>query len=249
MPTVEERLNSSGERGPEQPGSAGSAEVFRRVFRQLKPSTDPPGFDIRFRPYAKLRSTIHFDADSCRIRANLSDLVESAPADVLEALATILLSKLYRKRVPKRVNQHYNRWTHSPETQQRMLEIRKARGSKQVLPPAGAVHDLDVLFERLNERHFGATLRKPELGWSPRASRRRLGHYDQAHDVIVISRVFDRAEVPALALEYVLFHEMLHLKHPVQLRGAKRCVHTPEFVAEERQFPGIDDAERMLRYL
>ena len=115
MPTVEERLNSSGERGPEQPGSAGSAEVFRRVFRQLKPSTDPPGFDIRFRPYAKLRSTIHFDADSWSNPAQTSATLSKAlPLMWLEALATILLSKLYRKRVPKRVNQHYNRWNPQP---------------------------------------------------------------------------------------------------------------------------------------
>ena len=88
---------------------------------------------------------------------------------------------------------------------------------------------------------------KPTLGWSLRASTTRLGHYDVAHDAIVISRVFDRPHVPSLALEYVLYHEMLHIKHPVQVRsGGRRCAHTPEFQAEERRFPSIDEAKRLL---
>ena len=30
----------------------------------------------------------------------------------------------------------------------------------------------------------------------------------------------------ALAIEYLLYHEMLHLKHPVRVRAGRRCVHS-----------------------
>ena len=225
------------------------ASVFRRAFRRLKPRTEPPEFDVRYRCYARLKSNIRFDAATATIRADISDLVERAPPEVVEALATILLSKLYRKRVSTAVRDQYNRWVHAPATQQGMLEIRRDRGRKRALSASGEVYDLDTIFDQLNARHFASGLHKPELGWSVRPSRRRLGYYDAAHDVIVISRLLDRKPVPPLVLEYVLYHEMLHVKHPVQLRETTRCVHTPEFLADERRFPGIDRAKRMLQSL
>ena len=226
-----------------------SADIFRRVFRQLKPRTRPPDIEVRYRRYATLKSKIRFEPKSVTIRADVSDLLERASPEVVEALATILLSKLYRRRIPREVTAEYNRWVYTPETQQAMLKIRKDRGRKQLLPAAGEVYDLDTFFDRLNAQHFASSLRKPRLSWSPRPSRRRLGYYDAAHDVIVISRVFDRETVPRLALEYVLYHEMLHVKHPVQLRDATRRVHTPAFLADEQRFPERDRAERMLRSL
>ena len=223
--------------------------IFRRAFRRLKPRTEPPEFDVRYRCFARLKSSIRFDAATATIRADISDLVRQAPPEVVEALATILLSKLYRKRVSAAVRDQYDRWVHMPETQQGMLEIRRERGRKRTLSAAGEVYDLDALFDRLNARHFASRLHKPGLGWSSRPSRRRLGSYDAAHDVIAISRILDRKAVPQLALEYVLYHEMLHVKHPVQLRETSRCVHTPEFLADERRFPGIDRAKRILQAL
>ena len=115
-----------------------------------------------------------------------------------------------------------------------------------MLPPRGRAHDLGALFDRLNRRLFARKLRKPALGWSPHEARRQLGHYDPAHDAIVVSRALDRPDVPVLAVEYVLYHEMLHVKHPVRLRGSRRCVHTPEFLADEQRFPGLDEAKRIL---
>jgi predicted metal-dependent hydrolase len=50
-------------------------------------------------------------------------------------------------------------------------------------------------------------------------------------------------------VEYIVYHEMLHLKHPVRMRGSRRCVHSAEFQAEERQFPRLEEAKRFLRLL
>jgi predicted metal-dependent hydrolase len=65
----------------------------------------------------------------------------------------------------------------------------------------------------------------------------------------MVSRVFDRPDTPRCAVEYLLYHEMLHLKHPVKLRGSRRCVHSPEFQAEERLFPHLDEAKAFLKRL
>jgi predicted metal-dependent hydrolase len=50
-------------------------------------------------------------------------------------------------------------------------------------------------------------------------------------------------------VEYLLYHEMLHLKHPVRVKAGRRCVHSKEFQAEERLFPELDAAKAYLRRL
>jgi predicted metal-dependent hydrolase len=92
-------------------------------------------------------------------------------------------------------------------------------------------------------------LARPQMTWSQSAARNMLGHYDPAHNAIVVSRVFDHHQVPAYAVEYIVYHEMLHLKHPVRLRGSRRCVHSAEFQAEEKLFPQLDQARLFLRRL
>jgi predicted metal-dependent hydrolase len=80
-------------------------------------------------------------------------------------------------------------------------------------------------------------------------SRRRLGHYDPSHNAIVVSRIFDDPEVPRYAVEYIVYHEMLHLKHPVKLRGSRRCVHGDEFLEEEKLYPRLREAKAFLKTL
>lgn len=225
------------------------AAIFREQFRRLKPRTTVPNFELSFRPYASLRATARFRPDSATIQAHLSDMLKDAPSEVLAALARILLSKLYHLKVPHEVLRRYKLWTHTQRVQERMVKVRRERGRKHLLPPTGAIHDLEELFDELNARHFEGRLRKPRLGWSPSLSRKRLGHYDPAHDVIVISRIFDRSDVPKLVLRFVLFHEMLHVKHPAEIRGGRRIVHTPEFRAEERAYPDFEAIKRLLRTL
>ena len=81
------------------------------------------------------------------------------------------------------------------------------------------------------------------------ALRRSLGHYDPAHNAIIISKVFDQAQVPRVAMEYIVYHEMLHLKHPVKMRGVRRSVHGSEFREDEKAFPQLDEARLFLKTL
>lgn len=221
-------------------------QIFARAFRELVPHSAVPGFDVEFRPFAKLRSTIRFDASTERMRVRVSDLLETAPAEVLAGLAELLIGRLYGKKAPTPARKAYRRWVNSPATERRILEAARTRGKKHMRPPAGRVHDLDALFDSLNERYFDAALRKPRLGWSVRASRRTMGNYDRAHDAIVVNRKLDDRDVPSVAVEYVLFHEMLHVRHPVRWRRGRRIIHPPELLADERRFDGYEEAREVL---
>ena len=166
-----------------------------------------------------------------------------------EALAHVLLCKLYRKPTSAEKERAYRSFINRADVRRRALEVRRNRGRKLLKPPAGGCYNLDSIFDALNALYFGGSMRKPRLGWSVRASRRLLGHYDPAHDAIVISRIFDTPKMPSYVLEYVVYHEMLHLKHPVQYGVERRCVHSAAFRAEERRFPRFAEANRFLQGL
>ncbi len=123
------------------------------------------------------------------------------------------------------------------------------RGRKRIASPQGHVYDLEAIFEELNQRFFYGLMARPQMTWSRDHARNSLGHYDPAHNAIVVSRVFDHPRVPRCAVEYIVYHEMLHLKHPVRLRGSRRCVHSAEFQAEEKMFPALKEAQMFLKRL
>jgi predicted metal-dependent hydrolase len=52
-----------------------------------------------------------------------------------------------------------------------------------------------------------------------------------------------------LALEYVMYHELLHLHFPVDHSGARRFVHTPEFKGHVKLFPQFEAAKALLKKL
>ena len=206
-----------------------------------------PAMQIRFYPFANINNTIRLREGVLKIR--LSDLLEGAPEGVLKAIAHILLAKLYRKPVEAQHATRYRRYTNSRELTDKAHLVRQMRGRKRILGAQGETYNLETIFEELNQRFFFGLMARPQLTWSDNPSRRLLGHYDPAHNAIVISKIFDDPRIPRYAIEYLLYHEMLHLKHPVKLRGSRRCVHGREFQDEEKLFPQLHDALAFLRQL
>ncbi len=222
-------------------------EIYSRVFRELKPRTPVPPLTVEFCRFANPDSTIRLEDG--RLRVRISDMLQAAPAPVMEALAHILLGKLYRKAMPAIYAHRYRLYLNRKDVRRQAHLVRQLRGRKFISGPQGELHNLEEIFERLNARYFDGLMGRPLLGWSRGASRNQLGHFDPSHNAIVISRIFDRPRTPALALEYVMFHEMLHLRYPVDHTRARRCVHTAEFKEAEKRFAGWKEAKEMLKRL
>ena len=87
------------------------------------------------------------------------------------------------------------------------------------------------------------------MGWSARAWSTQLGCFDPALNQIVINRKLDREGVPEYVVAYVLYHEMLHQKHPVRFARCRRESHSAEFRAEERRFAEYERAMKFLKRL
>ncbi len=221
--------------------------IFEEEYRALRPRAPMPPIAVRFRRFTSLNTTIRLREG--KILVSLSDLLEGAPESVVRAIAHILLAKLYKKPIEAAHTLRYKRFSSSAAVTRQIELVRGARGNKRFFGPEGRYYHLEEVFEALNARFFGGLLGRPELTWSEGNSKRSLGHYDAAHNTIVVSRVFDRPSSPRYAIEYLLYHEMLHLKHPVKMQGLRRCVHSREFKQEEALFPQLKEAQAFIKRL
>jgi hypothetical protein len=222
-------------------------QVFEQAYRELRPSAELPELKVEFFAFTSIKNTIRMREGKLLVR--LSDLLESAPATVLHAIAHILLAKMYRRPIDREAAACYRRYVSSHHVSRKAHLVRQIRGRKRLDSPRGRSYDLEAVFEDLNTRFFHGLLARPQMTWSRDRARNSLGHYDPAHNAIVVSRIFDHPRVPRVAVEYIVYHEMLHLKHPVRLRGSRRCVHSPEFQAEEKLFPQLDEVKQFLKHL
>jgi hypothetical protein len=169
-----------------------------------------------------------------------------APPHVVEAAAAILLSRLYRRPAPRELVEAYRAYSYSHETRDKLQMLRQRRARRVAHRPEGMHHDLDAMFDELNRRYFGDALMKPRLGWSSRAWRSQLGCFDPALQQIVINKQLDRETVPRFVVAYVMYHEMLHVKHPMKFARCRRESHGPEFRREEKKFADYQPATKFL---
>lgn len=217
--------------------------LFTDAFRQLGGSRPVPDIEVRFYPYARLHHTIRIR--SGRVYVRLSDICRDAPHGVLRAIAFMLVAKLLSKRVPEVDERVYRDYACSPQVL-RASDIATTRGRKMVSSARGRFYNLEKMFDRLNGLYFDGRIEKPTLTWSQRRTRRVLGHHDSVHDTIVISKTLDARDVPEWFVEYILYHEMLHIKHPARIIDGRRYYHTNAFRTDERRFPRYEEAQLWL---
>lgn len=220
------------------------SSIFQDAFGTIVKKGSPPEIEARFYPYAGLSSTIRLR--NGRIYVRISDILTRSPRTVLHSLACILIAKLFRKKAPPEYERIYRTHASSPSIVGLTENARRGRGYKITTSPSGAVYDLNEVFGELNQHYFEGRLERPALTWSKERARRILGHHDHVHDTITISRFLDNSRIPRLVVEYVLYHEMLHIAHPPR-RGERRTIyHSREFRADESRFEQLDEALKWL---
>ena len=222
----------------------GGASLFQRVYTRLGCEGRPPRFRVEFYPYSSLVLTIRRREEAVWVR--FSDLLRRAPLSVLEGAAALLLSRVYRRRAPAHLTGPYLNYARADRTRERINHMRRRRVRPGAAGPLGRHFDLNKLFEELNAQYFEGKLERPHIGWSNRSWRRQFGCYDPGPNHILLNRRMDRPGVPQFAVEYVLFHEMLHVKHPTRRSGCSLVSHSREFREEEKRFEEFERARRVL---
>lgn len=131
----------------------------------------------------------------------------------------------------------------------RVMSAMEPKSNIQVSCSRGQHYDLEESFERVNSEYFQGRLERPALTWNKTITHRKLGHYQPATDMLMVSISLDRADVPEYLLDYVMYHELLHKALGVQLSNGRQYAHTPEFREAERKFLRYEKAEETLKRL
>ena len=222
----------------------GGAPLFQRMFARLGCEGRPPRFKVEFYAYSSLVLTIRRREEVVYVR--FSDLLRRAPTAVLEGAAALLLARVYRRKAPNSLVESYLQYARSDRTRTRMNLMRRGRVRLAATNPRGDHFDLEKLFDDLNRNYFAGSLQRPHIGWSTKNWRRQFGCYDPGPNQILLNRRMDRPGVPQFAVEYVLFHEMLHVKHPTRRSGCSLVSHSKEFRQEEKRFAEFNRARKVL---
>jgi hypothetical protein len=216
-----------------------------RLIGEIKtnyPPADKFSLRVSYFPYKNVSHTIRLRGQIIYVR--ISDKLVNAPDKIIRALGTILLDKLFRKKADKKQRQLYRTYLNGFIIPQLPANKRKISGEYTA---QGRFYDLDTIFDKINRQYFNFTLQKPHLGWSLNRSTHRLGFYDAERNLLVISRIFDRRKVPQFVLDFLMYHEMLHIVLPVIHNNGRRTVHSAEFKTKERSFVEFDQAQTWLR--
>ncbi len=225
----------------------GGAQLFQRMFTRLGLHGRLPLFDVRFHPYANLTVTIRMRQETAYVR--FSDVMSGAPLAVLEAAAAIVLARMYRRKARRQWLEVFRDYSYHEDTRRQLETVRRLRARQVRGDGAGQHHDLESLFEQLNEKYFEGALQMPRIGWSGRTWRAQLGCFDPALHQIAINRRLDRQDVPEFVVAYVMYHEMLHQKHPLKMVRCRLQSHSAEFRKEEKKFRDYEAAQKFLSRL
>ncbi len=213
-----------------------AAELARRLSSLLK-------VPVHLRLTDNRATLISFRRGEEGLRLRIHHLFLGAPDTVVQAMAA------YTGRADARAGEVLEAYAHEHSER-----VRRERQPGKPLRTRGRCFDLQAVFARLNASWFDGRV-QVDVGWArrPAGKRRRsihVGGYDARRKEIRIHPAFDRPNVPAFVVDYLVFHAMLHadLEDADGTGDEGRCApeHTPAFREREALFPLGDAAQRWL---
>lgn len=170
------------------------------------------------------------------VRVSVHRIFLDAPPAVREALAAFVIRPNEETR---RVIREY-----IAANTNRIAPARPRAVKRDAAESIGEYYDLAPIAARLNRTLFANKL-KFDIVWGrrPKVRPRRmsvitLGLCQWHQKTIRIHPILDSPKVPQFYLEYIIYHEMVHMAMPSQLgANGKLMHHTEEFYQLERRFP------------
>lgn len=217
------------------------------VFRQAGKQLSAGRVSAEYHPYSELKHTWRRRQSTVSFR--ISDYMDSAPAEVTEALAWYLLCKAFGKKCPDGIAERYLDYARSRTLWEPKKKIYMNRARNLSFRSVGTARDLGTVFDYVNSCYFEGSIRRPDLAWAKESPSVRLGFYFEPLDILAANRVLDSEKVPRYVLEFVVYHELLHGVLDAKGTPTRRVHHTKEFRERERLFSMYDEAEAWLSKL
>ena len=207
------------------------------IFHAASPQTagQSPSVLIHFRPIQGIY----------RVRRQQSNVLVQLPTSMIcfeQGLFRSLSGLAFRK---SRDRQSMLDAMHSEPYRRILSELDLLGGV--VAQTRGIHHDLAASFDRVNATYFSGSLSRPHLVWSRTFTVRKFGHYDHARDTVMVSMSLDKNVVPAYAVDFIVYHELLHKKLGVTWKSNRIGAHTREFTEREQSFQQYQEAKTVLK--
>lgn len=127
------------------------------------------------------------------------------------------------------------------------LFIRKNRNFLKASPPRtitinpkGKIYNLRDILNSLNREYFADSV-SSVITWGKKSPRyavrkRTLGSYQKKTNIIRINPILDRKKVPRYVIEFIVYHEMLHVVIDPVVKNGRRVIHSKDFKKREREY-------------
>jgi len=216
-------------------------ETMEAAFQQVGRRFGFDQIEASYYPFKEFKTT--WERMGSEVTFKVTDYLQGAGDDIHQDFATCLFTRIQRQR----------REVYTPKVRDflrsegfvRMNQEKYLRRSRNLtLSSFGTVYDLEVLLGSLRRKGLVEDGTGTFLSWTDKPNRFRMGYCSVLMKVVAISSALDRADVPDYVAEYVLYHEMLHLKMGTD---SLRSYHDADFKREERRYPRWREAENWLK--
>lgn len=208
---------------------ANKAALEREAARRRRA---PARVEVRIADYRSTVVRVVRRGELCRV--SVHSRLAAAPPGVFAAAVRCVWDRLDRQ---------------APDPEDVRALAAFLRDHRAAVPPptpagsaAGRHVDLAAVCRSVNARFFGGQAPVVGVMWTPRRSFRRLADCHPEAGIIRVSRLLDSPRVPPYYIEYLIYHELLHLVVPPVMRGGRRCFHHLAFQRLERRFPQYREA-------
>lgn len=179
------------------------------------------------------------------IKFEISDYVKDAPKEVLTGLATTVFTRLSGK-CDRNYPKEMLNWITSDEFVKSRQPVYLMRSRNMIKSTEGKHKNLTNSYQRLIDLGLIKKDNNLFLTWTQTPNIKRIGYCSVLMKTIVISSVFDSDIIPDYVLDYVLYHEMIHLNKGFDPFGKR---HGIDFRVLEYLHPQHEEAEQYLRKL
>ena len=149
-----------------------------------------PSWKVEFFAFTNINNTIRLREGKLLVRA-LGPAGRRARARAATPLLTFCWPRCTAARLTARPAARYRQYVSSHHVSRKAHLVRQMRGRKRSRLRPGPHLRSGSHFDDLNRRFFHGLLARPQMTWSRDHARNSLGHYDPAHNAIVVSRIFD----------------------------------------------------------
>ncbi len=203
------------------------------------------GVQIKQIIFRQKESLISIRKKNQQIFFSLSNACLNESKERLYALVFVMLAK-------------YTQTTHCPLFDHYMQILQDINRIPQ-LETAPPLHekkshffDLELIMQELIAQFsfvFGDVFHHypPVISWMARKTFRKFGVYRKINHSIQIAKILDSPEIPAYAVKYVIYHELLHAMLGIKRVEKRSIAHDAEFHSMERLYPECEEAEIFMK--